>query len=214
MILAIYCAGGLGREIIEFARAINRWENIIFVDDVTGEKIVSGADVFRFSQVEQFRGNLEFVIANGEPAVREFLYNKVKAAGYPFGKLISPCCSILSNTEIGEGCILYDCAISTGVHIGINVLMNGRVLIGHDTIIGAHCVLSALDFLGGYTCVGKRVYIAPGAMIKDRIRIGDDAIISLGAVILRNVRAGSIMIGNPAKKWGNNVEKTVFHRFL
>lgn len=214
MILAIYCAGGLGREIIEFARSINRWENIIFVDDVTGEKNVSGADVFRFSQVEQFRGDLEFVIANGEPAVREILYNKVKNAGYPLGTLISPYCSILSKTEIGEGCILYDCVISTNVHIGPNVLMNEKVLVGHDTVIGEHSVLSALNFLGGDTYIGKRVYIAPGAMIKDRIRIGDDAIISLGAVILRNVRASSIMVGNPARKLGNNVEKTVFHRFL
>lgn len=213
MILAIYCAGGLGREVIEFARSINRWENIIFVDDVTGEKIVSGADVFRFSEVEQFRGNLEFVIANGEPAVREILYNKVKNAGYPLGTLISPYCSILSKTEIGEGCILYDCVISTNVHVGPNVMMNGRVLIGHDTSIGAHCVLSALSFFGGDTHIGNRVYIAPGAMIKDRIRIGDDAIVSLGAVILRNVRAMSIMVGNPAKKWGVNIEKTVFHRF-
>lgn len=212
MILAIYCAGGLGREVIEFARSINRWENIIFVDDVTSEKVISDANVFRFSEVEQFRGNLEFVIANGEPAVREVLYHKIKDAGYPLGTLISPYCSILSKTEIGEGCILYDCVISTNVHIGANVLMNGKVLIGHDTVIGEHSVLSTLNFLGGDTYIGKRVYIAPGAMVKDRIHIGDDAIISLGAVVLRNVRAESIMIGNPARKLGNNEEKTVFHR--
>lgn len=213
MILAVYCAGGLGREVIEFARSINRWEAIIFVDDVTDAKVVNDAKVFRFSEVEQFRGNLEFVIANGEPSAREALYDKVKAAGYPLATLISPCCSILSNTEIGEGCILYDCSISTNIHIEPNVLMNGNVRIGHDSYVGAHSVFSAFSFLGGDTHVGKRVYIGPGAMIKDRIRIGDDAIISLGAAILRHVRPESIMIGNPAKKWGVNTEKTVFHRF-
>lgn len=214
MILAIYCAGGLGREVLEFARSINRWEAIIFVDDVTEMKFVNGAGVFRFSEAEQFRGNLEFVIANGEPAARETLYHKVKNAGYPLATLISPCCSILRDSDIGEGCILYDCAISVNVHVGPNVLMNGRVLIGHDVSIGAHSVLSALNILGGDTHIGERVYIAPGAIVKDRIHIGDDAIISLGAVILRNVHSESIMIGNPAKKWGVNTEKTVFHRFL
>lgn len=213
MILAIYCAGGLGREVIEFARSINRWENIIFVDDVTSEKVISDANVFRFSEVEQFRGNLEFVIANGEPAVREVLYHKIKDAGYPLGTLISPYCSILSKTEIGEGCILYDCVISTNVHVGPNVLMNEKVLIGHDTTVGAHCVLSALSFLGGDTHLEERIYVGPGGMIKDRIHVGRDAIISLGAVVLRNVRAESIVIGNPARKLGNNEEKTVFHRF-
>lgn len=214
MILAIYCAGGLGREVIEFARSINRWEKIIFVDDVIDQKVVSGAEVFRFVEAEQFRGNLEFIIANGEPSAREALYIKIKSAGYPLATLISPYCSILSNTEIGEGCILYDCGISTNIHIGPNVLMNGKVLIGHDSSVGAHSVLSALSFLGGDTYVGDRVYIGPGAMVKDRIHIGDDAIISLGAVILRHVRPESIMIGNPAKRWGINTEKTVFHRFL
>lgn len=213
MILAVYCAGGLGREVIELARSINRWEKIIFVDDVTDQKVVSGAEVFRFAEAEQFRGNLEFIIANGEPSAREALYNKVKSAGYPLATLISPCCSILPNTDIGDGCILYDCSISTNVHIGPNVLMNGNVRIGHDTTVGAHCVFSAFGFLGGDTHIGDRVYIGPGAMVKDRIHIGNDAIVSLGAVILRHVRPESIMIGNPAKRWGINTEKTVFHRF-
>lgn len=213
MILAIYCAGGLGREVMELARSINRWEDIIFVDDVTDEQMISNARVFHFSEIERFRGNLEFVIANGEPSVREALYHKLKKSGYSLATLIHAGCHILSNTDIGEGCILYDCNISTNVHIGANVLLNGKVIIGHDTIVGANSVLSALSFLGGSTIVGERVYIAPGAMIKDRMHIGDDAIISLGAVILRHVRAKSIMIGNPAKKIGINEEKTVFHRF-
>lgn len=47
-------------------------------------------------------------------------------------------------------------------------------------------------------------------MLKDRIHIGKDSIIGLGAVVLRNVREKSIMIGNPAKKIGYNNERKVF----
>ena len=56
------------------------------------------------------------------------------------------------------------------------------------------------------------VYMAPGSMIKDRIHVGEQAIISLGAVILRNVKPKSIMMGNPAQKIGENTEGRVFKR--
>ena len=36
MILGIYGAGGLGREVLELARIINTWEKIIFIDDGGG----------------------------------------------------------------------------------------------------------------------------------------------------------------------------------
>lgn len=213
MILAIYCAGGLGREIIELARYINKWERIIFVDDVTEVKTCADADVFRFEEIEQFRGNIEFVIANGEPAVREKLYIKIKKAGYLLGKVIHPNASIWPNAFIGEGVIMYDATVSANAIVEDNVLLNGRGSIGHDVTLGAHSVLSHLSFVGGAAKIGRSCYIAPGAMIKDRVTIGDYAIVSLGAIVLRTVKPKSIMIGNPAKKIGENTQNKVFEIF-
>ena len=47
-------------------------------------------------------------------------------------------------------------------------------------------------------------------MIKDRIKIGDDAIIAPGAAVFRDVPAGHTAIGNPAKIIKND-NKGVFH---
>lgn len=213
MILAIYCAGGLGREVIALARSVNRWEAIVFVDDVTEQREVAGARVFKFQEVEEYKGNIEFVIANGEPAVRESLYHKIKLAGYPMANIIGNGCCILPETEIGEGCIIYDCGISANVKIGCNTLINTKVIIGHDTIVGANCVLSCGCFIGGVTQIKDKVYVAPGALIKDRVCIAQSAIISLGAVILRSVREKAIMVGNPARKIGYNALEKVFNIF-
>lgn len=213
MILAIYCAGGLGREMIEFARSINRWENIIFVDDIAYGTYCSGTQVYCFDEMEKYRGNIEFIIANGEPSIREYLYNKLKDNKYPLTTLISPSCSILSGTTIGEGCIIYDCGISTGVRISPNVYINDKVVIGHDVQVGSNSVISVGCFIGGGTKIGDRVYIAPGGLIKNFIKIGNDAIISLGAVIFRRVKQDAIMVGNPAKCIGLNYEKKVFGQF-
>lgn len=213
MILAIYCAGGLGKEMLEFARSISRWDEILFVDDVTDATECHGARVLRFPDIAALGSDVEFVIASGEPAGRKALYEKVKAAGYRFATLISPYASIWSGTQIGEGCIVMDCGLSTDVVIAENVVLNSRVILGHDVSIGAHSYISVNGFVGGHTKIGSCVYMAPGAMAKDRIKVGENAIISLGAVLLRNVRANAIMVGNPARRLGENDQHRVFSLF-
>ena len=75
MILAIYCAGGLGKEVYDLALYVNRarnlWTDIVFVDDVKEEKTYCGTAVYEFSEMESIRKDLEFIIANGEPKIRE-----------------------------------------------------------------------------------------------------------------------------------------------
>lgn len=214
MTLAIYCAGGLGKEVIALARSVCRWEHIVFVDDVTEVQWCHGAKVVRFWEVERFCSemgtDIEFVIASGEPAVRERLYEKIKSQGYKMATIFGPGCAVLPGAAVQEGCILYDCAVSVDALVKHNVLINTKVILGHDAVIGAHSVLSAFSFIGGNTHVGERTYFAPGAMAKDHIRVGHDSIVSLGAVLLRDTRPRAIMIGNPARRLGENASGRVF----
>lgn len=213
MTLAIYCAGGAGKEILEFARSISRWDEIVFVDDVIDATECNGAAVCKFVDFTRPADNVEFIIANGEPANKKMLYEKVKAAGYHFTSLISPYAALLPGVQIGEGCIIYDCGISNGTVVGNNIEICSRAIIGHNSILGDHGIISANCFLGGWTQIGESVYMGPGSMTKDRIKVGDNAIISLGAVLLRNVRPGAIMVGNPARRLGYNEQHKVFGMF-
>ncbi|MCI8454783.1 MAG: acetyltransferase [Lachnospiraceae bacterium] len=213
MTLVIYCAGGLGKEIVELARGIGRWDAIVFVDDITDQKEYRGCGVYRFEDIGSFSDSVEFAIANGEPVARKALYEKIKGAGYSMATLISPYTAVLPGAVIGEGCILWDCGISADVKLAENVLVNTRAIIGHDAQVGAHSVISANCFLGGKTALDECVYMSPGSMVKDRISIGEYSIISLGAVVLRNARARSILVGNPARRVGENAEKRVFGMF-
>ena len=56
------------------------------------------------------------------------------------------------------------------------------------------------------TVVGKDVWIGYGAIIMHGLNIGDSAIIAAGAVVTKDVQAGAIVGGNPAKfiKWRND----------
>lgn len=210
MILAIYCAGGLGRQVLDLARSVNRWDRILFVDDVTEETVCHGAPVYRFSEISRFRGRVEFVIANGEPSARRALYKKVKEAGYPLTVILGRHCEISPSAQIGEGCILFNCYLCPDVRIGNNVVIVSRVDVGHDVRVGDHCMINSMSFIGGYVRIGDSVYIAPGALLRDRIYVGASAIIGLGAVVIHDVKDRQIVAGNPAVKIGDNMEEKVF----
>ncbi len=55
-----------------------------------------------------------------------------------------------------------------------------------------------LEF-GRPIAIGANVWIGGGAMILPGVTIGDDAIIGAGSVVTRDVPAGGVAVGNPAR---------------
>ena len=53
--------------------------------------------------------------------------------------------------------------------------------------------------LCGSVKVGDNVWIAPNASIRQGLTIGDNAVIGLGSVVVKNVSEGKTVKGNPAK---------------
>ena len=84
MVLAIYGASGLGREVLELAKAINekenRWQKFVFIDDGDVPSVVDGCDVYKYDVAKKlFDTNLQIAMGIGEPLTREKLFKKIKA---------------------------------------------------------------------------------------------------------------------------------------
>jgi serine acetyltransferase len=71
---------------------------------------------------------------------------------------------------------------------------------GHDVSIGSYTNIGAHCFIGGYSIIEQGVSIHAKATILDRLKIGKNAIVGIGSVVLRNVKSGITVFGNPAKK--------------
>ena len=50
--------------------------------------------------------------------------------------------------------------------------------------------------------IGHNVWIGGGAIVLPGVTIGDDAVIGAGSVVTRDVPAGSVVVGNPARVRG------------
>lgn len=215
--LIIYCCSGMGREISDLARCKNKtneyWSDILFVDDVTNGHIVNGIPVFSFESIirKYKKDEIEFIISAGEPNLRKLLYKKLEDNNLKIINLTYPGFYQSDYLEIGKGNIVHwGATITCNIKIGNGCLFNKHSVIGHDVTIGNHCFISVNVSIGGESEISDNVYIGSGAIIRDRIRIGSNSIIGMGAVVTKNVKANSVVVGNPAKFVRENLSGNVF----
>lgn len=218
MQLAIFGAGGLGREFLELAEIINergqRWDSFVFIDDNTPLKAVQGIPVYRFEdmfadgRVEE----TEYIIAVGEPAVRKKIYERLLENGCSVATIVHPDVHIPVTTTLGPGTVVcYGCFVSCNVTIKENVVLQPQCNIGHDDVIGAHSVISGFVNMGGACTIGEASYIGLSACVRELTEIGARSIVGMGAVVMRNVEDEAVVAGNPARKMLSNTDQRVFH---
>ncbi len=211
--LCIYGCGGLGREIADLARRIGQWGRIAFVDDnITGRE-VDRIKVYTFEEMKtQLTGNgLEVIVAVGEPVVRKAIYERLANNKLNYAKVIDPGFILSTSSSIAGGTVVHTGAIATcNVHIQEGCLINKQAVIGHDVTIGKYSVISPSVSIGGNVNIGSGCYLGSGAIIRNGIDIGTDSIIGMGAVVLSDVKPNSVMVGNPARRIRDNLNKKVF----
>jgi len=133
--------------------------------------------------------------------------------------------AVRGTVEVGASCELNQGAelnpfggsirVADRVWIGPYVVIygHGGVEIGEQTLISMHCsilssnhtippvgklIRSAADQLLP-TKIGRDVWIGANAVILGGVTIGDGAVVGAGAVVTKNVEAGAIVAGNPAR---------------
>ena len=82
--------------------------------------------------------------------------------------------------------------------VGKGTKIDNLVQIGHNCVIGDHCIICGLVGIAGSTIIGNQVTIAGQAGIAGHLTIGDKSIIMAQAGVTKDVPVGSIMLGAPA----------------
>lgn len=142
-----------------------------------------------------------FVCALGDVKYKEKYVNMILNKGGEFYTLVHSSCHIGTNVKIGKGCIVgYNTQIDSDASIGDYVNVQTNVVIGHDTKIGDWTIMDCFTFAGGHASVGERVTIHTGAMILPHKEIGNSSVINAGSVVIRDVKEGATVMGNPAKE--------------
>ena len=217
MILGIYGAGGLGREVYELANVINsynnRWDEIFFIDD--GEIINNPRNVLiiNFKNLKNKFNfeDVEVCIAIGEPYLRKILFDKLIDSNIAITTLIHPQVEMPKSTIVGKGTIINKfTSVSCDSVIGKNVYIHPMACIGHDSIVGNHTIISSFVDVAGDCNVGDCAFLAINVIMKQGTSIGANSIVGLASVVHRDIKEGVIALGNPARAMKNNENLRVF----
>lgn len=120
------------------------------------------------------------------------------------GSFIGPFVEIQKDASVGKRVKVQSHAfICSGVEIADEVFIGHGVMFTNDLLPRATNKNGEFKTADEWVCVptkvGKRASIGNNATILCGISIGDNAIVGAGSVVVKDVSAGTIVAGNPAR---------------
>lgn len=203
--ILIVGAGGFGRETFYTIKAINAvhptWIIKGFLNDDANALDGINIDCRIVGTIKDWipSENEVFALGISSPAGKEKVTNLLKSRGARFETIIHPRADINDTAVLGEGCFvggrtsIGDCA-----RIGSFVNLQGS-MVGQDAVIGDFSTTTGYANITN-AHLGKRVFVGSHAVILNNKRIGDDAFICAGSIVIANVKPNTKVMGNPARK--------------
>lgn len=105
---------------------------------------------------------------------------------------------IEDNVEIGANSTIVRGAL-LATRIGQGTKIGHQVNIGHNVEIGRHVFISAGAVVCGSARIGDFSWLAPKCCIRNRVIVGNNVTVGLGAVVTKDVDDRLTVIGNPAR---------------
>jgi UDP-perosamine 4-acetyltransferase len=144
-------------------------------------------------------------LANGIGSVdasptRAALFDRFVAAGFTFVNVIHPSATVARSARLGAGVqILAGAVVQPGAILGTNVIVNTRASVDHDCVVGDHAHIAPGATVSGDVTIGTGAHVGAGATVLQGRAIGARAVVGAGAVVDRDVPAGVVVVGVPAR---------------
>ena len=209
--IAIYGAGGFGREVACLINRINKielaWNLIGFFDDrldLKGKMISHfGPCLGGIEVLNSYQKELAVVIAIGNSDIVKRLVGKITNDRVSFPNLIDVSFYKVDpeTFSIGKGNIIQGPGSATcDVTIGDFNVLNGSVVIGHDVKIGSYNTLMPAVRISGEVSIGECNFLGVGSIVLQQIKIGNNVRLGAGSVLMTKPKDGNLYLGVPARK--------------
>lgn len=209
--IAIYGAGGFGREVACLINVINQsnagivWNLIGFFDDdqsLKGKKISHfGPCLGGMEELNAYPKELAVTIPIGNPSVVKKIVEKIRNVKVYYPNLIRP--DFLVGDEstfvVGQGNIIQGgCSVSCDVTLGDFNVLNGSVCFGHDAKVGSFNTFMPGTRISGGVTIGDNNFFGVGSIVLQLLKVGKNVRLGAGSVLMTKPRDGALYIGNPA----------------
>lgn len=207
--IAIYGAGGFGREVACLIKRINssqdepEWNLIGFFDDgkLVEDENEYGEILGGINELNVWNRELSIIMAIGSPKIVKKIVSQITNPQIKFPNLFSPDTIFLDKDTItfGKGNLICSgCLFSCNIHVGDFNTFNGFITIGHDANIGNFNSFMPAVRVSGEVNIGECNFFGVSSVILQQIKIGNDTVIGANSTVLRKTKDGNTYVGNPA----------------
>ncbi len=204
--LIIIGAGGMGRTMYDMARESRGFGTEYDIRGFIDDNIAALDDFANYppilAPIREYQPKQdEIFICSIGGGSRKKCVEGILSKGGSFLTMIHHTARIGTNVEIGEGTVIGAfTTLGADAKVGKYNLIQSYTVIGHDTQIGDWNRIDTHATLVGGTIVQNEVDIHTSAMISHNVTIENHARVAACSFVIRRVKEGTTVLGNPAKK--------------
>jgi len=201
--LILYGAGGHATSVLDAFLASGLKPAFILDDDEakTGRQILRTTvrGPLRELPTEELR-RYSVVVAVAVNEVRKRIALELAARGARLSGVRHPS-SIISRhaTLHSTAHIMAGVIVNAGAVIQAHAVLNTGCIVEHDSTVGEYTHIGPGAVLAGAVVIEEGAFVASGAKVCPFVRLGSWSTLGAGAVALRDLLAGSLAVGVPAR---------------
>lgn len=203
--LIIIGAGGMGREIYYHAKESIGFEKDFIIKGFLDDNPYSLNGYSNFPKILSSIYSYEickddvFVCSIGNVFAKKKTIENIISRGGTFISLVHTSARVEKDTKIGTGVIIMRRAeIGSYAEVGNFSLIQAEAVIGHDSIVKDYCRIDCKVVCVGGVIIEELSTVHTSAVVSHGVTVGKNAVIGALSFVIRNVKDGCTVVGNPA----------------
>lgn len=168
-----------------------------------GHSLLDGRVLGAFRSWDELPDQIQFVAPLhkvGEMQARARVIAGLGIAASRWARVVHPSAAVAGNVDLGNGAVVGShTTIQPGARLGAHVAVRHGAMVGHESRVESFVFIGGNTTLCGRVQVEEGAFLAPGAVIREDVRIGRFSTVGLGAVVLHDVPPNTVVAGNPAR---------------
>lgn len=146
--------------------------------------------------LEKYKSKItQLYLAVGDNSKRRKLYERYRDS-FKMPSLTHPSAVVERNVTVGEASqICMGALLASEAKIGCGCIINTGTSVDHESSVGDFVHLAPQVVVAGRTTIGEGTFVGMNASIAPNIRVGRDAVIGAGAIVLRDVPERAKVLG-------------------